>query len=398
MAMIAGPRLLCYNITMNLPTLYKRTSTGKIQMWEIDVTPVNPIDDAAVITTVYGLQDGKKQTASEEISQGKNVGKANETTPFQQAEAEAKSQWEKKVKKGYVENVDDAEQGKIDTNMITGGIEPMLAHSFDKQGHKITFPAYVQPKLDGHRCIAIVQDGKATLWSRTRKPITGVPHIARELERTFPNEIVIMDGELYNHDYKDNFEALTSFIRQETPKPGHEVVQYWVYDLVGAGSFGERNESLESVKDRFDARDHNGVRHTFIVATNKVDTEEDMMSAFAIYLDNGFEGLMVRNSGGNYKNKRSYDLQKVKVMQDAEFEIIDITEGRGKMAGKAMFHVVTSDGKEFRVKMKGTLDSLAHYLDNKDDYIGRELTVKYQNLSSDGIPRFPIGERIREEV
>lgn len=383
---------------MNLPTLYKKTSTGKIQMWEIEAYGSNGPTGAAFIKTVYGHLDGGKQTASETITEGKNVGKANATTPLEQAMAEAQSQWEKKLKKGYVQNLRDAEQNKIDTNAITGGVEPMLAHSYEKQGYKISFPAYVQPKLDGHRCIAIIQDGKCTLWSRTRKPITGVPHIARELERAFPTETLVLDGELYNHDYREKFEKLTSFIRQETPKPGHEVVQYWVYDLVGAGSFGERNESLISVKDRLDATDHNGLRYTYIVATNRVDTEEDMIASFGVYIEAGFEGLMVRNSGGNYKHGRSYDLQKVKVMQDAEFKIVDVTEGRGKMAGKAMFHVVTPEGKPFRVKMKGSLDSLAHYLDHKDDYIGRELTVKFQNLSADGIPRFPIGERIREDI
>lgn len=373
----------------DLPTLYKRTSTGKIQMWAIDVRS-NTQQYAADLVTTYGLVDGKLQEAVDTITEGKNIGKANETTAFQQAALEAKSQWEKKVKKGYVENVDDAEQGKIDTNVITGGVEPMLAHKFEDQGHKISFPAYVQPKLDGHRCIAIVQDGKCTLWSRTRKRITGVPHIERALEATnSPFGTIVLDGELYHHDYRENFEALTSFIRQATPKPGYEIVQYWIYDVVTDEPFVDRLERLNHIRIG---------GPIVVVPTEEVDDADEMIAVFGAYLDNGFEGLMARNQKALYKNKRSYDLQKVKVMQDAEFKIVDITEGRGKMAGKAMFHVVTSDGKEFRVKMKGTLDSLAHYLDNKDDYIGRELTVKYQNLSSDGIPRFPIGERIREEV
>src|SRR5581483_9532245 len=168
---------------MKLPTLYKRTSTGKIQMWEIEANPDNYLD--AVIVTTYGLLDGKKQMATEYIQTGKNLGKANATTAVEQAELEAQSQWEKKVKKGYVQNVEDAEQKKVDSNFITGGIDPMLAKSYDKDGHKIIFPAFVQPKLDGHRCIAVIQDGKCTLWSRTRKPITGVPHIARKLEEVY---------------------------------------------------------------------------------------------------------------------------------------------------------------------------------------------------------------------
>lgn len=375
---------------IELPKLYKKTSTGKIQTWKISV-------DGNEITTTYGLQLGKKQVAREVIQFGKNIGKSNETTPAQQAELEARSQWEQKVKKGYVENVAHAEEGRIDTNMITGGIDPMLAKSYDKDGKKIEWPAWVQPKLDGHRCIAIYQDGKVTLWSRTRKPIKSMPHIVEALEKALANvdfdQPIILDGELYNHSYRDKFEKLTSLIRQETPKPGHEVVQYWVYDIAVDGApFSTRQGMLGLLKQIFDGQT------LAILDPYFVDTEDEMMEILQSALDLGFEGVMVRNTNGLYKYKRSYDLQKVKVMADDEFKIVDITEGRGKMAGKAMFHVVTADGKGFRVKMKGALDDLTKYLNNKDEYIGRYLTVKYQNLSAEGIPRFPVGERIREDL
>lgn len=375
---------------IELPKLYKKTSTGKIQTWKISV-------DGNEITTTYGLQLGKKQVAREVIQFGKNIGKSNETTPAQQAELEARSQWEQKVKKGYVENVAHAEEGRIDTNMITGGIDPMLAKSYDKDGKKIEWPAWVQPKLDGHRCIAIYQDGKVTLWSRTRKPIKSMPHIVEALEKALANvdfdQPIILDGELYNHSYRDKFEKLTSLIRQETPKPGHEVVQYWVYDIAVDGApFSTRQGMLGLLKQIFDGQT------LAILDSYFVDTEDEMMEILQSALDLGFEGVMVRNTNGLYKYKRSYDLQKVKVMADDEFKIVDITEGRGKMAGKAMFHVVTVDGKGFRVKMKGALDDLTKYLNNKDEYIGRYLTVKYQNLSAEGIPRFPVGERIREDL
>lgn len=369
-----------------MPKLYKKTSTGKIQTWQISTA-------GNEITTTYGLQLGKKQVAREVIAEGKNIGKSNETSPEQQAELEARAQWEQKVKKGYVQTIDDADAGKIDTNFITGGIEPMLAHKYEDQGHKIKYPAYVQPKLDGHRCIAIIQDGTCTLWSRTRKPITGVPHIARELEKVFGSwGNLVLDGELYNHDYRENFEELTSFIRQVTPKPGHEVVQYWIYDMINDQPF----------KTRYDQLRHMTHEHIpgiiTIVPSFNVEDQEDVLNTFPAYLENGYEGLMIRNKDGAYKNKRSYDLQKVKVMADDEFEVTDVTEGKGKMAGKAMFHVKTKDGKEFRVKMVGKLDDLSHYLDHKEDYIGEMLTVKYQNLSADGIPRFPIALRFREDV
>jgi DNA ligase-1 len=393
---------LTVNNMIWLPTLYKKTSTGKIQTWAIGTGGlIDPRHEGqGRIETIYGLLGtDSPQQAVEYIAEGKNVGKANETTPVQQAEAEAKSQWEKKVKKGYVEKLDDAEQGRIDTNMITGGIEPMLAQSYDKHASKISYPAYVQPKLDGHRCIAIIQDGKCTLWSRTRKPILSVPHINAALEQCFGSTNIVLDGELYNHDYRDHFEDLTSLIRQSKPVAGHEAVQLWIYDVAQPNNtFKNRSVYLDLIKMTVTGYNGKYLNTLTVVDTQLVDDEETMINTFGVYLNYGFEGLMVRNADGIYKNKRSYDLQKVKVMADAEFEVTDVTEGKGKMAGKAMFHCKTQDGKEFRVKMVGALDSLAHYLDHKDEYIGRQLTVKYQNLSADGIPRFPIALRFREDV
>ena len=381
---------------MEFPTLYKLTSTGKVQMWHIEA---NPVFDGSIVTT-YGLLDGKKQTAVEEVK-GKNIGKANETTPFEQAISEAKSQWEKKSKKGYVQNIEDAQEKKVDSTFIAGGIAPMLAHTFEKQGHKITYPAYVQPKLDGHRCIAIYQDGKATLWSRTQKRITGVPHIERAIETLLSvvdfDHPIVLDGELYNHDYKDKFEELTSFIRQVTPKPGHEVVQYWIYDMVTPAPFSQRLEMLEQLNMLLES----GMPYETltIVPTDTIENEEELTSAHNVFASEyGFEGAMVRNAMGRYKNGRSYDLQKVKTFEDAEFKVVAIEEGKGKMAGKAMFVCELENGETFRVKMVGALDDLAEYFDNPEPWLGKQLTVKFQGKSAYGVPRFPVALRFREDI
>jgi DNA ligase-1 len=381
---------------MNLPILYKKTSTGKIQMWKIEVLSGNPEAYGSIVTT-YGLLDGKKQQAREIIQEGKNIGKANQTSAFEQAQLEAKSQWEKKSKKGYVQNIEDAEEKKIDATFITGGVEPMLAHSYDKQGHKIIYPAYMQPKLDGHRCIAIYENGRCTLWSRTRKRITGVPHIERQIEALLSqvdfDEPVVLDGELYNHEYRNRFEELTSFIRQETPKHGHEIVQYWIYDIVVDAPFSMRLALLEQLKELCYEDMEIG-----IIGTTEVGDEDEAMRVFDVYMTNGFEGGMIRNANGIYKHKRSYDLQKIKTMLDSEFTVIAIEEGRGKMAGKALFVCKLDNGETFRVKMMGALDDLAVYYQEADKWIGKQLTVKYQGLSAYGVPRFPVAMRFRTEI
>jgi DNA ligase-1 len=200
---------------------------------------------------------------------------------------------------------------------------------------------------------------------------------------------------LYNHDYREKFEELTSFIRQTTPKPGHEVVQYWVYDIVTDGDFANRASCLDDVSLR---ALNTGCKKISAVATFDVDSEDDLMEKFQVFLDAGFEGAMARNRKGTYKNKRSYDLQKVKTFADQEYPVIRIEEGRGKMAGRALFVCETPEGKEFRVKMVGALDDLKAYFENPTPWIGRQLTVKFQNLSADGIPRFPVAMRFREDV
>jgi DNA ligase 1 len=373
-----------------LPTLYKKTSTGADQYWTIGT-------EGNVIVTRWGQVGGAEQETRDLIKTGKNIGKKNETTAEFQASLEAQSQWEKKLKKGYVKDLNDAREGKVDA-IIEGGISPMLAHRFDEQGHKIKFPALAQPKFDGHRCIAVVKDGKATLWSRTRKPITGVPHIIADIEAMVAQRgvrEVILDGELYNHDYKDNFEDLTSFIRQVDPKPGHEVVQYHVYDIAHA-TF-HQGARLGEVLALFNGGHKFGALRR--VETIQVDNEDELMLAFEKFLEQGYEGLMVRNALGAYVNKRSYDLQKVKEFADAEFKVVGVEEGRGKLAGHAIFVCVTGDGTEFRTKMKGETSALKKYFDNPELAVGKMLTVKYQGFTNKaGVPRFPVALRFREDV
>jgi DNA ligase-1 len=368
---------------MKLPKLFKISSTGAKQEWEIST-------EGNVIVTRWGQVNGKIQETRDEIKEGKNQGRSNETTASQQAEAEATSQWEKKLKKGYVKSLDAAEAGEID-DVITGGVEPMLAKRFDEHGDKVVYPAYVQPKLDGHRCIAIVdKNGHCTLWSRTRKPITGLPHIVKAIENSGA-KYTVLDGELYNHKYKSNFEELTSFIRNPEPKEGHEVVEYHIYDIaVNTLSFKERLAELYKLSV---------YSPLVLVQTQKVVDEEELMIMFENFLSQGYEGAMVRNMAGKYVNKRSTDLLKIKEFQDAEFKIVDVEEGRGKLAGKAIFVCANEQGTKFKAKMKGDQDELAKYWKKPSLAIGRMLTVQFQGLTGkNGVPRFPVGLRFRDDM
>ncbi len=374
---------------MKFPSLFKKTSTGAIQFWTISS---GEYDGIGFVDTSYGqLDTDSPQITTDYISKGKNVGKKNETTPGQQADKEAKAKWEKQLKKGYNESIEDAKAGKTD-KIIEGGIAPMLAFTFEKQGKKIKYPCYVQPKLDGVRCIAILKDGKCTLWSRTQKPITGVPHINKYIEAHFGGP-VMFDGELYVHEYKDNFEKIVSLVRQEEPGDGHEIVQYHIYDLPTNDRFEERTDVLGAMLS-YSTRTKGPLVK---VETLKVENEDQVSEFYDTFRAQGYEGAMLRNADSLYVNKRSPDLIKVKEMQDAEFEIVGIEEGRGKLAGHVGAFVCKNEqGQEFKAKMSGDTGKLKDYFEQPILWQGKLLTVQFQDLTSYGIPRFPVGKNIRD--
>lgn len=373
------------------PTLYKKTNTGAIQSWSIAV-------DGPAITVVHGQVGGKLQTGVEIISEGKNLGRSNETTPEQQAEAEAEAKHTKQLKKGYVFTSEAAQAGEVDA-VIEGGILPMLAPSkvYPHFSKKLVFPVYVQPKLDGSRCIAIIKGGVCTLWSRTRKQIHTVPHIVAALERAFPwaDGDLILDGELYNHEYRADFEQLMSLIRPDEPVEGHEVIQYHVYDLPSTKeTFAGRWAELCSLFGRVVEESGPVKRVRTAIATD----DATIRAINEQNLADEYEGSMIRNDGPYEFGKRSNHLQKFKTFVDGEFKVVGAEEGRGKDAGTVgAFNCLTADGKPFKARLKATYDRRRELFQKPEQWRDRWLTVAYQNLTADGIPRFPIGKGFRIE-
>ncbi len=372
-----------------LPTLFKKNSNGGHQEWTIGT-------QGNVIVTKWGQIGGAIQETRDEIKAGKNLGRANATTAEQQAASEAQSHWEKKLKKGYVQSLENAKDGKTD-DIIEGGIFPMLAHKFSKHGHKLNYPCYLQPKLDGHRCIAMTdENGQCTLWSRTRKPITSMTHIIEVIGNLgMPN--TIFDGELYNHDYKDRFEDLTSFIRNREFKTGAEEVQYHIYDMPSSWNFHNRWEFLKSHLDL--SKQQIASKFIRTVETILVNSRDELMTKFEHFLEQGYEGAIARNVLGEYVNERSYNLLKVKEFDEDEFLVIGVEEGRGKLSGHAVFLCKTKNGVEFGVKLKGKQEMLKQYFDHPESAIGRQLTVEFKGYTNkNGAPRFPVALRFREDV
>ena len=297
------------------------------------------------------------------------------------------------------------------------GVLPMLAKVYEYRADKVTFPVAVQPKLDGHRCIAVIELNKTvlplgsasiSLWSRTRKRIRSMPHIEAEIGGIFAvlvaqgiygtaaelPDTIILDGELYHHDYRDRFEQLTSLIRPDEPRPGHEVVEYHVYDIVSQQPFLERFRTLEHTFDT--------TKHIRLVETHIADNVDQLMSHYDYFRKAGYEGAMARQLHLPYEHKRSDQLLKLKDFVDLEFKIVGVEEGRGKLKGHVgafVCEVPVSDGvTTCAVKLAGDTSVLAQAWQQPDKWIGKMLTVKYQGRTATGSLRFPTGLRLREEV
>lgn len=364
------------------PTLYKRTSTGKVQIWFMEV-------DGDRYRSTSGQQDGKKTTTEWTVAKPKNVGKVNATTGEQQAVAEVEAEYEKKLARDYHRTPD-----AVDTQMR---FKPMLATKWNDRKDKVVGQVHIQPKLDGIRCIAKA-DG---LWTREGKPIYGAPHIHEQLQPIFSRyPDIIIDGELYNHDLKDDFNQIVSAVKKQKPTEedlavSREKLQYWVYDLPSHdGTFGDRNKILQNVIDigLFEA-DNNIV----IVQTVEVH-KEDVDKTASIYIEAGFEGAMIRLPG-KYENKRSNTLIKWKEFQDEEFPIVDIQEGEGNRTGMAARVVLSlPDGRTFSAGMIGNVEYCKQLLAEKDEHIGKAGTVVFQNYTPDGVPRFPKFKGVRFDI
>ena len=362
----------------NLPKLYKRDTTGKVREWTMQYG-YNLDKTQAGTRTISGLQDGKKVTSEWFITEAKNVGRANATTNITQAKFEAQAEFDKRIEKEYFEDIND-----IDSYVA---FKPMLAHDFTKT--PVT-KGYTQPKLDGIRMVV----NSRGLYSRSNKPIVAVPHIEnllKEFIKKFPT--VTLDGELYNHALKDNFQKITSLVRktvnigEEELAESAELVQYHVYDMFDSANpdmiFTDR---IEWLADNLPVSNNNGSIQ--IVETNFAHDAEDIDKLYGDYTTAGYEGQMIRQDTP-YEFKRTKNLLKRKEFITEEYKVVEIQEGNGNWAGYAKrFILELADGTQFSSGVRGSQDKLAELLKNKDSV--NWATCRYFELSNDGVPRFPV--------
>ncbi len=364
------------------PKLYGKTSTGKIKEWEIRVdSKANAGDIAGVICTTHGLEYGKKQVDYVMVTKGKNIGRSNETTPVEQAISQAQSKWNGKIDECYAENIADIPEDTL----------PMLAKTYDDFKHKIEYPCYVQPKLDGVRCLAKMVDGEIQFFSRKGKRYMTIEHISEQLKSCM-NLNEVLDGEIYIHgeEFQDIISAVKNVKNKSTTLIKCRDLEYHIYDIA------DKNNHFKNRLNRLNKLNICGI-NIIVVDTYVVNNEDEMKHYHNLFTADNYEGIIIRNKQGKYQfDSRSNNLQKYKHFLDEEFEIVGVKCGTGRYEKCGTFICRMKNGNTFDVNAKGTIAKKQEYLRNKNKYIGKLLTVKFQEKSKEGVPRFPVGLAVRD--
>lgn len=351
---------------MKLPILYHKAKGGDLRQWRVWA-------DGDTIYTEYGQVGGKLQTSSKKAV-SKNVGRSNATTPEAQAKAEAESLWRFKVERKYSETKADAQE---ELRL------PMLAHKYEDKKKGVVFPAWIQPKLDGVRCLAEWEGKKVVLTSRAGKPYS-MPTVQEQLAEWLPKDMVL-DGELYCHGM--SCQTVTSYVKKW--KDGSEKIIYNVYDAPVVDGC-EILTSEERIARLFDIEESDNVQR---VPGFEVASHAAMMQRYGEFIEEGYEGAILRLKHGQYLwGYRSSELLKVKEFQDAEFKVIGAKQGRGKMEGGIIW-VCQNDlnDETFDCTMKVTMDERRRFYSEHKKYIGKKLTVRFFDRTDDNLPRFPVG-------
>ena len=269
----------------------------------------------------------------------------------------------------------------------------MLAHPVGKK--EFDKDSFIQPKLDGVRCY-ITKNGA---FSRNHKRFMNAQHILDELRPLFTKyPHIVLDGELYNHEYKDNFNKIISLVRKQTPSDAErdeaKVIQFHNYDIVETSpyikrSFKQRKDMINDLNWEFN------LKYCKTVEAHEVSIIESATEWHKRFLELGYEGSILRNNKP-YENKRSYNLQKFKDFHDTEATITGWVEGQGKRTGTiGKFLARDADGNEFGMPVMAKMPILEKMYDIAEWYIGKTATFTYFQRTPSGSYRHPLFKSIR---
>lgn len=366
---------------METTRLYKHNKAG-MQYWEISVT------DAAELKISHAKRlQGAPTTRLVPVA-GKNIGRANETTPHQQAELEMQSRIRKQLDKGYVTTIEEAATPAVNT---LGFELPVLAVVYGKvKTESIDWDSsYIQRKFNGHRCMS----KQGQLYSRGGKVIN-LPHVVQAIADLGMSNLHL-DGELYLHGKPlQEIGSLVTKLRDESA-----TLEYHVYDVVDTEkSFSERFIQCENLS---------GNAVIKIVSTQKVTTPEQVTQLTAEFVREGYEGSILRHGPQGYQTgKRSSSILKVKDYKDSEAKIIGMNPGTPYVTedGRVLDNPVWvaenpfNPGTTFEMSQIGTLEHQHIQFHAAESFFGKIMTFKYFELSNDKIPQQPVGLAWKEDL
>ena len=279
------------------------------------------------------------------------------------------------VKTGYEKALKRAQTMWNNEHTKCNQVLPMLANKWEERKKYISEPFYVQPKLDGVRLL-VSKDGGI---SRTGKIIPGTEILGKGLKSG-----QYVDGEAYDPNL--SFEDLTSTFKMNPLK-----LKFYVFDFFDlkklSMTFEERWERVKSLSNP----------HYEYIETFDVKKHSDMIGYHKMFMQQGYEGTMIRDRDSVYEvGQRSNYLLKYKDFQTEEYEIIGAKTGHGRDANAVVWVCKTTDGHQFTVRPEGTIVQREEHYKNYKKYIGKMLTVRFQNLTALNVPRFPVGVTIRD--
>jgi len=271
--------------------------------------------------------------------------------------------------------------------------KPMLAYPVSKKPINYEDKVFIQPKLDGVRCVIQYDNSEVKAYSRTGKPWLNIEHILFNLKPWFTlNPNVVLDGELYNHDLRDDFNKIISLVRKSKPTDkdrleAEELTQFHCYDIIDETmTFEERNRFIVQTVPR-----NHCVKHVY---TTRIE-ESQAKIQHQCNLDEGYEGSILRTND-KYACKRSHNLRKFKDFHDTEATITGWVEGKGKRIGTiGKFTAVDSEGNEFGMPVMDKFKILQANFETMKDWVGQKATFTYFERTKANSYRHPLFKALR---
>ena len=277
-------------------------------------------------------------------------------------------------------------------NSVIPGLIPTfevsLAQKFETKRLAGRSTVFVEPKLDGIRCFAIVENGGVKLYARSGKVISNFDGtIAPELLKLGDG---CYDGELMGTDF-------IALMRQAYRKEDKDVTGTYLclFDYLPIEEWNSKQSAMDC-NERFetllDKMTDSNINLALVQPVDRVEIAADydeIKEQHDEYVRDGFEGAMVKFCDAPYKFGRGYEVMKLKAFHDVDLPIDSLLEGTGKHEGKLGSVVVNFNGVDVQVGSGFSDDLRESIWSDHEAYLGRMIEVRYQEVTPDGSLRFP---------